>query len=269
MMSGTDFGGFAFEREASLLEDALRKPVQNVGGRRISPLIGGLKTQASEATQKSSMAPQLAYGRHRGPTSVQVRHAAVLIAIYAHPELGWVTPLTLRPRHLEHHPGQICFPGGGVEEGEDHLMAARREFTEELGVSLNQARILGELSPIYVYASRHQVRPFVGMMSRPAVDWLPDPREVEKVIEFPLRAVKCADAKTRVRRSASFQPRLNPAEPRLKETVDGTLGSQDMSVSFDAPCYHHAGHEIWGATAMILHELAAVLPEFFYRGSSQ
>ena len=49
------------------------------------------------------MAPHLAYGRHRGPMPKRVRQAAVMVAIYRHPDLGWVVPLTLRPMHLDWH----------------------------------------------------------------------------------------------------------------------------------------------------------------------
>ena len=219
--------------------------------------------------RRSHMAPTLAYGRHRGPISAKVRHAAVLAALYLHPDLGWVVPLTLRPKHLEHHPGQICFPGGGVERGEDHVTAAIREFTEELGVPIQQTPILGELSTTYVYASRHQVRPFVCVMKCPEADWVPDPKEVEEVIEFPLRVLRSPESKSEIRNSTVVQ------KVPVKETGFGgdpyctLLGNgikemHEKQLTFHAPCYFYSVHCIWGATAMILDELSVVLPPRFF-----
>jgi len=234
-------------------------------------------------SQRCSMAPQLAYGRHRGPVPKQVRQAAVLVAMFQHPELGWVVPLTIRPKHLEHHPGQICFPGGGVEQDEDHESAARREFTEELGVPTIDAIVVGELSRIYVYASRHCVTPVVCLMPQPTPSWIPDPSEVADVIEFPLRSLRQPESQVVIRKSARVElkrPRdlgylskenfeiesEPPSSPDFSTRLSRDDAGKDaeMHLHFDAPCYSYLGHHIWGATAMMLHELSAALPSDFF-----
>ena len=225
---------------------------------------------------RSVMAPQLAYGRHRGPVFGEARRAAVLIALYLDPMLGWVTPLTLRPDDLEHHPGQISFPGGRVEPNEGEEEAARREFAEELGVVPSQAITVGRLSPIFVYASHHLVSPFVAVMPGPSLSWNPDPREVAEVIEFPLGKLYEQKSKGRIRKMAKWvQPRnagrdpstngicttregLPPADRLPEKPKRSTL--KDAALVFETPAYEHSDHWIWGATAMMLHELSTLLP---------
>ncbi len=59
--------------------------------------------------------------------------AAVLIAITDRPEPGII--LTVRREHMRTHAGQVAFPGGRIDAGEDALAAALREADEELGLS--------------------------------------------------------------------------------------------------------------------------------------
>ena len=250
-----------FARCVEILKDALRQ---------------NQRDSVSVSTHRSAMAPQLAYGRHRGPVIGEVRRAAVLIALYFDPVQGWVAPLTLRPDDLEHHPGQISFPGGRVELNESEEEAARREFAEELGLVPRQAVIVGELSPIFVYASHHLVSPFVAVMPKPSLAWAPDPREVAEVIEFPLASLHQPSSKGRIRRVAKWnQPRPMtsdvseevteqeteslPVGQWLPENVTGR-GAEHRELMFEAPAFRHGRHWIWGATAMMLHELGAALP---------
>lgn len=216
------------------------------------------------AAQKNEMAPQLAYGRHRGPVPATARSAAVLIALYFDSQLGWVVPLTKRPEHLEHHPGQICFPGGQVEKGEAPVAAARREFKEELGVASDQAIVVGELTPTYVYASNNYVRSFVALMPPPAVDWSPDRYEVAEVIEFPLQNLSDPNAKILMTQSISVHSREAGASAKTLNTLqegffDQLADDAGSSLNFSTPAFLFQEHKVWGATAMLLHELACRL----------
>ena len=212
------------------------------------------------------MAPHLAYGRHRGPMPKRVRRAAVMVAIYRHPHLGWVVPLTLRPMHLDHHPGQICFPGGQVELGEDDFAAAAREFEEELGCSVVGATRVGNLSSQYVYASNNHVVPVVVVMSQPDKPWAPDPREVAEVIEFPVGQL--TNPKSRVMISHTVRVRSESANRGQKQEISAnTEDTPDLEsvthagFTFQSPAFQYGGYSIWGATAMMLHELSLHLPK--------
>jgi 8-oxo-dGTP pyrophosphatase MutT (NUDIX family) len=178
------------------------------------------------------MAPEFAYGRHRGPISFGVHRAAVCLCMYRHDDAWWI-PLTLRSSTLADHPGQISLPGGRIEMEEGAWDAARREFLEELGCPIPEECLLGQLTPLYVYGSHHHVEIFVAAMSsRP--EFQPDTAEVAEVIMLPLMDL------------------LNP-ENRVIATM------QRGTARYEAPGYRVGKHTVWGATAMILSEYIDVV----------
>jgi len=129
--------------------------------------------------------------------------------------------------------GQISLPGGGAEPGEAAQACALREFHEELGVDPARVQMLGSLPPIYVYASKFLVRPFVALATqRPA--FRPDSREVAELLELPV-------------------PHL------VDERNYGAHTIVRGQLSFEAPCITFRGRHIWGATALILGELLNVI----------
>ena len=124
---------------------------------------------------ETRLAPELAYGRHRGPIRTGAKQAAVMIGLYGCPTKKlttddarrWRFPLTLRPTTMVHHAGQISLPGGRMEPGEDIFQTALREYHEELGVEPVVRRWLGRLSTQFVYASDHVVTPVVAGCWKP------------------------------------------------------------------------------------------------------
>src|ERR1044072_7095728 len=71
--------------------------------------------------------------------------AAVLIGITDRPKPGVI--LTVRREHMRTHAGQVAFPGGRIDPGEDAVGAALREAFEELGLDPKAVEIVGELDP--------------------------------------------------------------------------------------------------------------------------
>lgn len=189
------------------------------------------------------MVPTLAYGRHRGPVTPDARVAAVAVALYQDLQGQWMIPLTLRPTCLKHHGGQVCLPGGRVERGEQIREAAVREYEEELGLAAEITADCGELSTQYVYASNNLVHPVVFMIQRPSKPWCPDPTEVAEVIQVPLSVLTDPQLRVSLTRSRSV---------RRDGQVVGNLRFRTAAVRY-------RGHDIWGATALILEELAQIL----------
>jgi len=110
--------------------------------------------------------------------------AAVLLLVVNHPEPTVV--FTQRTAHLADHAGQISFPGGRMEEGDEGpAQTALREAREEVGVDPALVEILGEL-PDYHTSTGYRVRPVVGW-AEPPLSYAPDPYEVADVFEVPLR----------------------------------------------------------------------------------
>ena len=110
--------------------------------------------------------------------------AAVLLLVVNHADEPTVV-FTQRTAHLADHAGQISFPGGRVEEGDEGPAGtALREAREEVGIDPAGIEILGEL-PDYHTSTGYRVRPVVGW-AEPPVAWSPDPHEVAEVFEVPL-----------------------------------------------------------------------------------
>jgi 8-oxo-dGTP pyrophosphatase MutT (NUDIX family) len=184
-------------------------------------------------------APESRAARHYYQTPREARPAAVLALFYPH-QGRWHLPLTLRPSHLPDHAGQVCLPGGAIERGETAPQAALREFHEELGAAGQRIELLGQLSPLYLPASRFLIEPWVGATDcRPAL--VPNPAEVEEILEVPLAHL------------------LDPAH-------FGRHQRHDKARPYAAPHFAWQTYRVWGATCMILGELVALLQSLGIHG---
>lgn len=162
----------------------------------------------------------------RSPKPERLRDAGVLIAIVdaADPRLI----LTKRSSALKHHPGQIAFPGGKVEETDaDVTAAALREAEEE--IALRHVDVLGALSP-HETVTGFNVTPVLGLVE-PGYSVAPDTSEVAEVFEVPFHHV--LDPKNYM-----VESRVWRGQPRYFYTVPW------------GPYY------VWGATARMLRALA-------------
>lgn len=155
------------------------------------------------------------------------RPAAVLIAVTDRAEPGIL--LTHRPETMPNHPGQVAFPGGKLEPGEDAVAAALREAQEELAIDPAQVRVIGE-GASFVTGSGFHLTPVLGMIPHD-LPITPDPREVADWFEAPLRFV--LDPANHVARMGMFGPHERPY-------TEITYGE----------------HRIWGITAGIIVNLS-------------
>jgi 8-oxo-dGTP pyrophosphatase MutT (NUDIX family) len=153
--------------------------------------------------------------------------AAVLVPIYLDEgELQLV--FTKRRDDLRRHPGEISFPGGRREEGEQDLrLTALREAEEEIGLPRTAVEIVGALQPTPTIATGYAVYPFVGLIESTR-DWIPSAGEVAAVLELPLEALVSGYGRRRLVR-------------------------RGLPVRTDT--YIVGEHLIWGATARILADL--------------
>lgn len=138
------------------------------------------------------------------------------------------------------HSGQVSFPGGSYDNTDANLRAtALREAQEEVGIVSAEVDVLGALTPLYIPVSNFNVYPFVGYSTQRPIYNLSH-NEVSYTIEVPLHSLLHADRKTKV-------DVISPAAPDVIRQVnaykleDGTI--------------------IWGATAMIISELEAVVAD--------
>jgi 8-oxo-dGTP pyrophosphatase MutT (NUDIX family) len=142
---------------------------------------------------------------------------------------------TERTTHVEHHKGQICFPGGACDDADDCLeTTALRETWEEIGVKPEDVRIVGQLDDM-VTISNFRVTPYVGMLTTQTdYAYIISDHEVNQVVEVPLSFLM--------------------DERNMELEVRQHNGRQVL-----VPAFSYNGHRIWGATARMLHQFIELL----------
>jgi 8-oxo-dGTP pyrophosphatase MutT (NUDIX family) len=169
---------------------------------------------------------------HATTLSVHGRvEAAVLAALYV--EQGELHAIfTRRRRDLRSHPGEISFPGGRRDPGEELALTALREAEEEIGLDRDDVLLLGALMPVPTIATSYAVYPFVGLIEAGAT-WTPSAGEVDEVIELRLADLRAARARRRL---------IHRGVPFRTDVYD--VGEELV---------------IWGATARIVSDLLSRL----------
>ena len=152
--------------------------------------------------------------------------AAVLVALFAR-EDGPHVVLTKRRDDLRRHAGEISFPGGRQDDGEDLRTTALREAHEEIGLPPDAVELVGALQPTPTIATNYAVYPFVGLIEDRHT-WTPSDAEVEAVLELSLADIRSGSERSRLVR---------------------------RGVTFRTDTYVVDDHLIWGATARILTDL--------------
>lgn len=126
-------------------------------------------------------APPLFSDQRLAGDVIEFRRAAVLVAFTERAEPGVL--LLHRPSNMRSHPGQIAFPGGGIDPGESPEQAALREAHEELGIDPALVRIVGA-SDVYHTHSGFEITPVLATV--PAdITIRPNPVEVARWFEAP------------------------------------------------------------------------------------
>lgn len=186
-----------------MLADRLRAALQ--AGGKAELLVGDLPEERAKATVD----------------------AAVLVAITNRAEPGVI--LTIRREDMRTHAGQIAFPGGRLDAGEDAVTAALREAHEEILLEPEAVDVVRSIEP-YRTVTGYVVTPVIGVIP-PDLPLTPHEHEVADWFEAPLAFL--LDPVNQVRQTALFQGR----ERHYYEIV------------WD-------GRRIWGATAAMIVNLS-------------
>jgi 8-oxo-dGTP pyrophosphatase MutT (NUDIX family) len=142
--------------------------------------------------------------------------------------------LTRRSSRLRSHTGEVSFPGGRLEPGEEPLDAALRESYEEVGLDPTTVEVIGRLTPLTTWASPAPVLPFVAALpGRP--DLQANPAEVERVLMV-----------------------------ALVDLLDSEIYHDELWADTDGqtrliPFFELVGDTVWGATARMLRDLLDVI----------
>ena len=182
------------------------------------------------------MAPRLNqdFFRTFKPTS-SAKESAVLVPLFFNN--GTLEILfTLRSENISHS-GQISFPGGRCEVGESHELTALRETHEETGIGSQHIQIIGKMSQLYVPPSKNIITPIVGLIDSD-ITTIANIDEVQEIFYIPFEHFTSGE---------------------YFRTEEWDFSGTNVDVPFwDV---HHST-PLWGATAMMLHELIDLWEEF-------
>lgn len=164
--------------------------------------------------------------------------ACVMALLYPKDKEWYISLIERTSKHPEDkHGGQISFPGGQLDDSDySYEDCALRETYEEIGVSPDTVGILGSLTPVFVYVSNFLVHPFVGFTTE-YPKFVKQETEVKDIIEIPIK---------------HFLKQKN------KGLADITV--RDITLK-ETPYYDLNGHQLWGATAMIISELEHIIKD--------
>lgn len=154
--------------------------------------------------------------------------AAVLAPLYDHEGETYLV-LTRRSSALRVHSGEVSFPGGRQDPGEDLVQTARRESFEEIDLDPASVEIVGELDHLSTISSNSFIVPYVGVLrERPLL--IPSPAEVDAVLHVPLSEL---------------------LRPDVYREEQWPIFGSDRSIFF----FELMGDTVWGATAAMLRQL--------------
>ena len=183
----------------------------------------------SPKTLEESLRPRLeARPAEEAPDDAEL--AAVLVPVLAaspQPRLVF----TKRSDTLSRHAGEISFPGGLADSGENPAATALREAEEELGLLPTDVELLGALPPVHTRVTGILIVPFVGLLRKDPA-FTPNAAEIADVLEFPI-------------------PHLVAAAGEREFEHEG--------MTFQTLVFELNGHVIWGATARILSSFLELL----------
>jgi 8-oxo-dGTP pyrophosphatase MutT (NUDIX family) len=172
--------------------------------------------------------------KHLENSSSSYIHAAVLIPLLEEDGSTKVL-LTKRTHKVEHHKGQISFPGGAVDDEDgSYEEAALREAHEEIGLKQSDVEVLGRIDDTLTLVSSFVVHPFVGFVPSP-YDFVVSSAEVKRILKVPLYV---------------FHPQ-NTQYQRESVEYEG--------MTYRAIAYEYNGDVIWGATARMMENFMNIL----------
>ena len=161
--------------------------------------------------------------------------AAVLVPVTDHG--GPHVVFTKKTSGVPHHKGQFSFPGGVVETRDgSRVETALREAWEEIRLPAEAVEVLGLLDDTPTRATNFVITPVVGIVRDP-VEFRPDGREIERVIEVPLATL---------RDPAIFRTEMWERDGELHEVLFYQVSADDV---------------VWGATARIVSQFLSLLDE--------
>ena len=192
------------------------------------------------------------WGGHRPGVQDITGEYAVLVPLVERPE-GLCLLFEVRSGALRRQPGEVCFPGGKLEPGEDAAACALRETEEELGIPPERVTILGELDWL-THQGGFVMYPVLGVVD-PEAPVIPSPAEVAEVFYVPVDHLRTHPPEVY---TYDLVPQVGADFPY--EKVGFPRGYPWRGGKATVPIYPWGERAIWGLTGRIVRHLLEETP---------
>ena len=185
----------------------------------------------------------------RVPGLLGVRRNYAVLCPFVEKEDGVHILFEVRAKELRQG-GEVCFPGGTMEEGESAAECALRETEEELGIPREEITLFGE-GDFQAGQDGFMLRPLLGVVSRAGLAAMhPSAAEVAEVFTVPLRFFRETPPEVY---TYDLVPKLPEAFPY--EAVGISRQYPWRGGRVDVPIWYYEGHVIWGLTGRVIRDL--------------
>ncbi|NGZ90888.1 NUDIX hydrolase [Psychroflexus maritimus] len=168
-------------------------------------------------------------------TDLEAKLASVMVLVYPNQQGKACIALIRRNKYPGVHSNQIGLPGGAYEKTDvNEEFTALRETEEEIGVPSEKIEVIQALTPLYIPPSNFLVSPFLGCCNE-LPNFIPQVTEVEEILEISL------------------------ADLLAEECIQFKEVSSAYIKKTKVKCFYLLDEIVWGATAMVLSELKAIL----------
>lgn len=190
----------------------------------------------------------------RSPRAMGIhRFFSVLVPLVQKKE-GLFLLYEVRAEHMKRQPGEVCFPGGQLEQGESRRECAVRETVEELGIKREDIKIISPLDTLYTY-SNFTMFPFLGTIEEEALERLAcNPDEVKEIFLVPVDYILKTEPEV-------YRMKVSPevGEDFPYEKIKFPEGYKWRTGISEVPVYEYRDRIIWGLTGRITRSFAHIL----------
>lgn len=199
------------------------------------PKLGKLSLPGEIAQDRMAPPMRRQWMDQQKQSALNPREAGVLALFYPSVKQEAMLLFILRKTYSGVHSGQMAFPGGKREESDQDLWeTALRESEEEVGLPRESVEYLKTLSEVYIPPSNFLVQPYLGV-AQEQPRFVPQEEEVERIVEIPVTELFSSSSHITTQITTSYATKM------------------------EVPAYEVQNQIIWGATAMMLSEIEALL----------
>lgn len=191
--------------------------------------------------------------RTREPRIMGIKRNFAVMFLVVHEDGEDKIILEKRAMSLKSQPGDICLPGGGIEEGETPEDAAIRETMEELNLSREDIELIGPMD-YFISPYGHTMYPFVARMKPGPIH--PSPDEVDQVIKVPIRFFMETEPLVY---DVDLSSKMGEDFPY--HLIENGKNYPFRKAKYRQYFYRYGEHVVWGFTAQVIQGFLDALKE--------